>query len=232
MDSLRTFVIRLAVCLGVPWFFLVVRPYASERGRQPVPYGEKDAEANSDVRGFAYPAIMVADKARGAEVYRKEGCAQCHTQIIRPTYAGWDQWKRGYGANQDPKVSVPTRQTTAWDYMREDFAPIGLRRIGADLSNAGYRFKDANAVHALLYAPQSVTPWSNMPSFKHLYDLKKIEGERRADAVTFPKGVDVPDGWQVVPTYEATALAEYMLALKRDLPLPDAIAPLKAEAKK
>lgn len=234
MDSLRSFVYKLALCLGLPWLIMVVVPYARQQNLQPVPYADADVEANADLRGGVFPMAISGDKKRGQEVYFSEGCAQCHTQVIRPTYAGWDQWKRGWGSNQDPTGTSQTRQTTPWDYLHEDFAAIGQRRIGPDLANAAYRSKSAAELHAKLFAPRSVAHWSVMPSYRHLYQIKKIEGGVRADAIPLPKEAGVPDGYQVVPGDSAKALAEYLLALKRDLPLPVAISGAKpaAEAKK
>jgi cytochrome c oxidase cbb3-type subunit 2 len=118
---------------------------------------------------------------------------------------------------------VETRDSTAWDYLGEDFAMIGQRRIGPDLANAGYRFKSPNDVHALLYAPKSIHNWTNHPSFTSLYDEVPVESQPRADSLKLAASVKIPDAQQIVPSSDAKALAEYILGLKRDLPLPISI---------
>jgi cytochrome c oxidase cbb3-type subunit II len=229
MESLPKFVLGLAVCFGLPAFAMVLKPYANELKRQPIPYTasethpdlgiEVDTEfyERPDLRGVVYPAATAGSKLRGQAVYGRMGCAQCHTQIIRPSYLGVDQYKRGWGADQESKGLVETRESTAWDYLGEDFAMIGQRRIGPDLANAGYRFKSAADVHTFLYSPRARHAWSNHPTYPSLYDVVAVEQTPRADSI---KADGIPDGKQVVPTAEGKALAEYMLSLKRDLPLP------------
>lgn len=249
MESLPKFVLGLAVCFGLPAFALVLKPYAAERNRQPIPYtsaethpdlgAEVDTEfyERPDLKGVVYPAATVGSKTRGQEVYAHSGCAQCHTQIIRPSFIGVDQFKKGWGGDQESKSMVETRESNAYDYLGEDFAMIGQRRIGPDLANAGYRFKGAAEIHAMLYAPRANHSWSNHPTFNSLYDVVDIESEVRSDALKLPSSVSIPEGKQVVPTSDAKALAEYILSLKRDLPLPislsgKSVAEKKAQASK
>jgi cytochrome c oxidase cbb3-type subunit 2 len=233
MESLRKFVYGLAVCFGLPWFLLVVRPYLKERNREPIPYtsnethpdlkGQVDTEffENPNLRGVYFPQAATGNKSSGAAVYGRLGCAQCHTQMIRPTYLGNDSWKLGWGPSQEAGKLVNTRQTTPWDYYKEDFAMIGQRRIGPDLANAGYRFPSVNAIHAKLFAPRSILKWSSHPSYPSLYDVVAIEGtEKRKDALILPASANVPTGMQVVPNGQAKLLADYIMVLKRDQPLP------------
>ncbi len=232
MESLPKFILGLAACFGLPAFALVLKPYAEERARQPIPYSSADTHPDlgmevdtefyerPDLKGVVYPAATVGSKSRGQKVYARLGCAQCHTQIIRVSANGVDQFKKGWGADQTAKGLTETRESTPWDYLGEDFAMIGQRRIGPDLANAGYRFKSEAELHQYLFAPKSVRAWSNHPSFHSLYDEVEIEGQPRVDGV---KNAGIPDGKQVVPTSDAKALAEYLLALRRDLPLPISI---------
>lgn len=236
MESLPKFILGLAVCFGLPAFTLVLRPYAAERSRQPVPYTSTDTNPElgqgvdtefyerPDLKGTVYPAARVASKTRGMEVYAKMGCAQCHTQIIRPDFIGYDQYKKGWGAEQGAKGMAETRPSTPWDYLGEDFALIGQRRLGPDLANAGYRFNSALEVYQMLYAPRVRRAYSNHPSYPSLFDEVDIESVPRVDAIsTAPYNVGVPEGKQIVASNDAKALAEYLLALKRDLPLPMSI---------
>ena len=269
MNSLQSFVLVLGACIGVPTYIMAVRPYAKERERQPVPYlseppANNPAAEPADpvaLKSLYYPQAYPGDNKRGERVYIREGCAQCHTQVIRPDYAGNDRIKRSSGKEQEYKKDAPseTRQTHPWDYMHEDFAMFGQRRIGPDLANGGYRFtdKEGKADAALLagfyqylYAPRSRVDrtgkdlkWSNSPGYRHLFEIKAKESpEGRADALkfVFPNLHDFPqedrdcllpeEGYEIVPTEDATALAGYILGLKRDAPLPASITGVKPKA--
>lgn len=255
MNSLKSFVLALGACIGLPTYIMAVRPYATERERQAVAYSSLPDPANptappldpEDLKSLYYPQSYPGDNKRGELVYVREGCAQCHTQVVRPDYAGIDQFKRYGGREQEYKkdAPVPVRQTHMWDYMHEDFGMIGIRRLGPDLANAGYRYLNTEGrvdpekvakLYQHLYAPRSLREWSISPSFKHLFDEKvKERPEGRADALKLPDNLAPEAGYEIVPTAEAKALVEYLLGLKRDYHLPAAITgikPVKEEAAK
>src|SRR5262245_34238618 len=57
--------------------------------------------------------------------------------------------------------------------------------------------------HVHLYAPRSINPDSNMPAYRFLYEKRRIAGERSAEALQLSGGDAPPEGWEVVPTYDA-----------------------------
>ena len=67
--------------------------------------------------------------------------------------------------------------------------------------------------HKHLYNPRSITYASTMPSFRFLYEKRRITGERSADAVPVSGEDAPPEGWEVVPTYDAKALVAYLMSL-------------------
>jgi len=67
--------------------------------------------------------------------------------------------------------------------------------------------------HRHLYSPRSVASDSNMPAYRFLYEKRRISGERAADALNLGEGDAVPEGWEVVPTYEARCLVAYLMSL-------------------
>jgi len=69
--------------------------------------------------------------------------------------------------------------------------------------------------HRHLYDPRSVTWHSNMPSFKFLYEKRRITGQPSPDAVKLGGPAAAPDGWEIVPTYDAEALVAYLMSLDR-----------------
>lgn len=255
MNSLKSFVFALGACVGLPTYIMAVRPYALERERQPVRYDSEPNPANpaappadpEALKGLYYPQSFAGDNKRGEQVYVREGCAQCHTQVIRDGGLSLDPWKRHAGREQEYKKDVPAvvRETTAWDYMHEDFAMIGLRRVGPDLANAAYRFdtpEKTSALFAHLYAPRAVEgkEWSICPPFRHLFEVIAMETpEGRGDAVKFTgkhaAKFNADSGFEIVPTQEARDLVEYIRGLKRDYDKPASISPPKpvvTEAKK
>ena len=67
--------------------------------------------------------------------------------------------------------------------------------------------------HRHLYSPRSVASDSNMPAYRFLYEKRRISGERAADAVNLGEGDTMPEGWEVVPTYDARCLVAYLMSL-------------------
>ena len=66
--------------------------------------------------------------------------------------------------------------------------------------------------HRHLYQPRSVNPWSTMPSFRFLYEKRRITGEPAADALKLGGPNAAQDGWEIVPTYDAQALVAYLMS--------------------
>ena len=229
MNSLKHFVLTLGACFAVPTYVMVAGPYATERNRQTVPYVMEEPGSGKpfdgpDFKGLSYPSDFAGDRMRGEQIYGREGCVQCHTQLIRPDYAGIDQFKKGWGKDQEGKSIVPTRQTYMWDYMHENFGMIGQRRIGPDLANAGYRFQGkVNDFYLYLYAPRARKGWSNSPGFQHLFITRPKEGNGSGLALKLPANLAPAEGMEIVPSSDARALAEYVLGLKRDQVLPVSI---------
>ncbi len=119
------------------------------------------------------------------------------------------------------------------DYFGETYAFLGNTRVGPDLTNAGYRFTSRTQVHMHLYQPRAVNVWSTMPSYRHLYDLRKIQGPGSNNALPLAGTAYAPaEGYEVVPTQTAEQLVDYVLSLKRDYPTPGSKALAAAPAKK
>jgi cytochrome c oxidase cbb3-type subunit 2 len=69
--------------------------------------------------------------------------------------------------------------------------------------------------HRNLYNPRSVAIDSNMPSFRFLYEKRRINGQSASDAINFVgDDRDNPGpGWEIVPTYDARCLVAYLMSL-------------------
>lgn len=95
-------------------------------------------------------------EAAGRSLYISEGCAECHTQSVRPIVTD-----AGLGA-----VSI------AGDYAHENPTLITGTRIGPDLTHVASRGEafDVSGVWAHLKDPRSTVDWSTMPSYSYLSD--------------------------------------------------------------
>jgi cytochrome c oxidase cbb3-type subunit 2 len=101
---------------------------------------------------------------RGARIYCAEGCAECHTQQLRPVDVA-EETARGWG----PRRTVPR------DLARDAAPVLGTLRIGPDLANEGKRH-DAAWQLRHLDIPSAVVPGSLMPSYAFLFE-KRGAGE-------------------------------------------------------
>lgn len=201
-NPLRKLLVGLGICFALPWLILVVLPYLSASKVGAFAYAEGDHPEDGQK---VYPdpvSQRYGSSDYGRQVYAAEGCAYCHTQVIRPTYAGPDMWIPGWAGREGGKENF-ARETQPEDYVTEPVALLGYQRIGPDLSNVGHRITDREEMHRHLREPRSLELEGGMPSFRHLY-RRSLTGE----------GVE--------PTSRADALVDYLLSLKKDQPLPAA----------
>ena len=268
-----------------------------------------------------YPQPQSGMFERGARVYVANGCVYCHSEQVRPDYAGADI-ERGWG----------NRRSAPRDYIFERQVLLGKMRMGQDLANIGARAPAEQASpspagaaapagspaggtspaaspapqgaasaaspsakqspsssppaqaaspatagspsvatspaavaaspatspgsspptaaapagpqtgvgapwpiqtvgepamysaawhHVHLYSPRSINVDSNMPSYRFLYEKRRTHEQRSADALKLTGADAPPEGWEIVPTYDAKCLVAYMMALNQSHPLKD-----------
>lgn len=203
----------LAVAFGLPWLLLVVVPYVKLSAIEPQAYTEADG-----VEGLiAYPAKQIGGStATGERIYDSLGCAYCHTQMVRPTYAGADMW-RGWGGRKEGDFA---RETRPADYWGDTRAMLGYQRIGPDLSNVGWRRTDRAWLLQHLYSPRSKNRESVMPGYESLFNVRKFSGQQSDSALKLAGKYAPEPGYEVVPTAQAQALVDYLLSRKKDAPIP------------
>ena len=73
--------------------------------------------------------------------------------------------------------------------------------------------------HVHLYSPRSINLDSNMPSYRFLYEKRRIRDARSADALQLTSSDAPPEGWEVVPSFDAKCLVAYLMALNQSHPL-------------
>jgi cytochrome c oxidase cbb3-type subunit 2 len=111
----------------------------------------------------------------GRDIYVREGCYGCHSQMIRPMR---DEVER-YG-----------HYSLAAESMYDHPHQWGSKRTGPDLARVGGRYSDAwHSDH--LIDPQSVVPESVMPKYAFLASTK-IDGQHVTDLMKTHRIVGVP----------------------------------------
>ena len=107
----------------------------------------------------------------GRDVYIREGCHTCHTQMIRPFRAETER----YG-----------HYSVAGEHVYEHPFLWGSKRTGPDLARVGGRYSD-DWQRAHLYNPRNVVPESKMPSYPWLFTAKvdhTVTGKKMASLRT------------------------------------------------
>ena len=73
--------------------------------------------------------------------------------------------------------------------------------------------------HKHLYSPRSITLDSIMPAFRFLYEKRPITGQPSADALKLTGKDAPPEGWEIVPTYDAKCLVAFLMSSNQSHPL-------------
>jgi cytochrome c oxidase cbb3-type subunit II len=161
------------------------------------------------VRPAAQLAPYTAVQERGRAIYIREGCLYCHSQQVRdPAYT--TDVERGWG----------TRPTVPADYVYDRPHLLGTMRTGPDLINVGQRLPDLDWHLIHLYDPRALVDWSIMPAYPYLFALRAPGDVRTGERLITIPGPRAPQGRVVVATADAIALAEYLISLKRQYPVP------------
>jgi cytochrome c oxidase cbb3-type subunit 2 len=127
---------------------------------------------NEPVEGMKpYTALQV----EGRDVYIREGCNVCHSQMIRPFRAETER----YGHYSVAGESV-------WDH------PFlwGSKRTGPDLARVGGRYSD-DWHRAHLFNPRNVVPESIMPAYPWLVE-NTLDGKDTAKKLQALRTLGVP----------------------------------------
>src|SRR5210317_2389907 len=112
---------------------------------------------------------------RGRDIYVREGCYTCHSQMIRP-FRDEDMRYGHYSLAAESQYDHPFQ----W----------GSKRTGPDLARVGGRYSDEWHIDHLRN-PQSVVPESVMPKYGFL-ETRLIEGEYIGELMATHRMVVVP----------------------------------------
>lgn len=118
-----------------------------------------------------YTALQVA----GRDIFIREGCYNCHSQMIRPFRAETER----YG-----------HYSVAGESVYDHPFQWGSKRTGPDLARVGGRYSDEwHRIHLL--NPRDVVPESNMPAFPWLA-RKKVNPEEVVSHMKALRAVGTP----------------------------------------
>ena len=128
--------------------------------------------ANNPVEGMQPRTAL---QHEGRDIFIREGCVGCHSQMIRPFRAETER----YGHYSVAGESV-------WDH------PFlwGSKRTGPDLARVGGRYSD-DWHRAHLYNPRNVVPESIMPAYPWLVE-NKLDGKDTAAKLKAMRTLGVP----------------------------------------
>jgi cytochrome c oxidase cbb3-type subunit I/II len=195
----------------------------------------KQAIASSPTAQKPYTALELA----GRDVYQREGCYVCHSQMIRPMVAEFLR----YG-----------EASRAEEFIYDHPFQWGSKRTGPDLARIGGKYP--NLWHySHMIDPRSTSPGSNMPSYSWLvegrlderhagkrlavmqklgvpYTNDEIDGAARAQreqAATIVADL-ATNGVELEPDSEMVAMIAYLQRLGRDHGVAPTPAPAVAEA--
>lgn len=131
-----------------------------------------DARVNEPIEGLQ---PLQALQLEGRDIYIREGCVGCHSQMIRPLRAETERYGH-YSVAGESVYNHPF----LW----------GSKRTGPDLARVGGRYSDDwHRVH--LVDPRSVVPESNMPGFPWL-ESNSMDGSDTAAKMRALRSVGVP----------------------------------------
>jgi cytochrome c oxidase cbb3-type subunit 2 len=200
MKNSPLFLLGLFAALAVSFGGIVLGSHA-QLGRL-TPYFD-------DLEGQAFPQRTTGLAVRGQGVYADLGCAACHTQQVRRPDYGSDQ-ARGWGE----------RQSVARDYVHQPRPQLGVSRLGPDLTNLGARkptAPTADGLYRLLYQGAGTHP-----SYRFLFDERRIVGEPSPLALQLSGGAAPAAGYEIVPIERARSLVAYLLSLNNAYDYPEA----------
>ena len=127
---------------------------------------------NEPVEGMKpYTALQL----EGRDLYIREGCVGCHSQMIRPFRAETER----YG-----------HYSVAGESVYDHPFLWGSKRTGPDLARVGGRYSD-DWHRAHLYNPRNVVPESKMPSYPWLVE-DTLDGKDTAKKMKALRVVGVP----------------------------------------
>ena len=150
---------------NIGWMAILVAVVISFGGLAEIVPLMHQAEAIEPLPGVVpYPPLQLA----GRDIYVREGCYNCHSQMIRPFRA--ETLRYGH-------------YSVAGEFVYDHPFQWGSKRTGPDLHRVGGKYSDEwHRIH--LNNPRDVVPESNMPAYswleKNPADADSIQAHMKA----------------------------------------------------
>lgn len=127
-----------------------------------------------------YDAVRLA----GRDIYVREGCFLCHSQMIRPFRAETER----YG-----------HYSVAGEYVYDHPFQWGSKRTGPDLHRVGVKYPEPSWHWKHMMEPTSTSPNSIMPAYTWLYERDLDTRHTEGKILTMQKlGTPYPEGYASV----------------------------------
>jgi cytochrome c oxidase cbb3-type subunit II len=174
------------------------------------------ADMHDKVAGLKAPSAL---ELAGRDVYQREGCVNCHTQMVRPLKTEVVRYK----GNRAEEPSA--RYSLAGEFAYDHPFLWGSKRTGPDLAFEGWIKPSADWHVAHFTDPRKVVPRSNMPKYGFLADAT-LDPARIARHMRALRSVGVPYGDDAAIQAEAAgvegrteldALVAYTLSLGKSV---------------
>lgn len=150
-------------------FIIIAISFGSLVELVPLIFGKQVSEPIAGLKPL--PALEL----EGRDIYIREGCNNCHSQMIRPLRAETER----YG-----------HYSVAGELVYNHPHLWGSKRTGPDLARVGQRYSD-DWHRAHMYNPRDVVPESNMPAYPWLFN-NEINSQRTSRKMIALRRVGVP----------------------------------------
>lgn len=134
----------------------------------------------------------------GRDIYIREGCVSCHTQMVRPFRSETERYRGEY--------------SKAGEFVYDHPFLWGSKRTGPDLHRIGGRYNDSWH-YSHMYDPQTTSEGSIMPPYPWLFTqsvkLEKTAGKIKALRTV---GVPYPEGYEDTANENLKAQAQRIVA--------------------
>ncbi len=207
--------------MGWAWYGLITKSFLEMGRQQPVKLEET---------GQLYPLPQPGQAHGGQEVYRANGCVECHTQQVRGAMTSGSSNAPVQLSTYDLARGWGIRPTVAQDFLLQNPVMIGSLRVGPDLANVGARLPDPNWHLLHLYNPRTVVPGSTMPRYPFLFAKQKVGFHPSPNALKLTGSFAPPPGYEIVPKQSAIDLAMYLAGLQAQVSIFEAPLPPKKSA--
>jgi cytochrome c oxidase cbb3-type subunit I/II len=139
---------------------------------------------------------------QGRDIYVREGCYNCHSQMIRPFRY---------------EVARYGEYSKAGEFVYDHPFQWGSKRTGPDLARIGGKYPDSWHFNHM-YDPTSMAPGSIMPSYPSLFERELDLGTTKSKIHAMRKmGVPYPNGYEAIANDDLKKQADLIASnLKQD----------------